>query len=187
MTLKLTGGKERGRSIPSPRGRLARPTSSKIRQALFNILGDLVLDANFLDLYAGSGIMGLEALSRGALTLTAVEINRKLAGQIKSSAEEFGYEAEIFAEDVRSTGGKLEKEYFDLIFADPPYGAKLSQPTIHLVDRKRLLRKNGVFILEHQHNTILDLSRTSLVEVDKRTYGQTVLSFLKRTEDIDAE
>lgn len=65
MTLKITGGRDRGRTVPSPKGNLARPTSAKIRQALFNILATRVKGASFLDLFAGSGIMGMEAMSRG--------------------------------------------------------------------------------------------------------------------------
>ncbi len=182
MTIKVTGGQHRGRSIPSPKGKIARPTASKIRQALFNILADKVTGANFLDLYAGSGIMGLEALSRGAKTLTAVEINRKMAAQIRDNLDLFSLEADVLAEDIRSCGSRLEKNFYDLIFADPPYGANLSQPTIHLVDRKCLLKDGGVFILEHQHTTILDLSKTSLMEKDKRVYGQTVLTFIGRKD-----
>jgi 16S rRNA (guanine966-N2)-methyltransferase len=164
LTIKVTGGQHRGRSIPSPKGKIARPTASKIRQALFNILADKVTGANFLDLYAGSGIMGLEALSRG------------------DNLDLFSLEADVLAEDIRSCGSRLEKNFYDLIFADPPYGANLSQPTIHLVDRKCLLKDGGVFILEHQHTTILDLSKTSLIEKDKRVYGQTVLTFIGRKD-----
>src|SRR5579885_1525759 len=132
MSLRVTGGTARGRAIESPPGRDVRPTSSKIRQALFNILQSRLSpgfsegDYHFLDLFAGTGMMGIEALSRGASELIAVEADRKLAQNIIQSLEKLGLEGEVIAGDVRETLDKLPAYYFDVIFADPPYKTVLA-------------------------------------------------------------
>ena len=81
--MRITGGEVKGRVIASPPGLSVRPTASKIRQALFNILGDKIVDAHFLDIFAGSGLVGLEALSRGAQSLTGIEEHKKMARSIE--------------------------------------------------------------------------------------------------------
>lgn len=185
MTLKITGGRDRGRTVPSPKGNLARPTSAKIRQALFNILATRVKGASFLDLFAGSGIMGMEAMSRGAGSLTAIEMDRKLALALKENYEHLGYEAQVMNDDARAAAGRLAAQHFDIIFADPPYKSPLGQACIHLVDNKRLLKKDGLFILEHLHSFNPDMERTGLALLDQRKYGQTVISFIQKREGKD--
>ncbi|MBI1271472.1 16S rRNA (guanine(966)-N(2))-methyltransferase RsmD [bacterium] len=185
MTLKITGGKDRGRTVPSPKGNLARPTAAKIRQALFNILGSRVKGASFLDLFAGSGIMGMEAMSRGADSLIAIEMDRKLALALKENYEHLGYEAQVMNDDARAAAGRLAARHFDIIFADPPYKSTLGQACIHLVDNKRLLKKGGLFILEHLHSFNPDLESTGLVSTDQRKYGQTVITFIQKREGKD--
>ena len=183
MSIKITGGEACGRNIQSPRGKTARPTSSKIRQALFNILGSKVNQANFLDLYSGSGIMGIEALSRGAQNLTFIEIDRKLAACIEKSLTDLDYEAEVLMQDVRSALKSLPEDYFDIIFADPPYKSRLAQTTIYKVDKHNLLSEDGVLIIEHPSNTELETENTNLTTITKRKYGQSILTFIKRIED----
>ncbi|HMP51467.1 MAG TPA: 16S rRNA (guanine(966)-N(2))-methyltransferase RsmD [Candidatus Melainabacteria bacterium] len=187
MTLKITGGKDRGRTVPSPKGNLARPTAAKIRQALFNILGARVKGSSFLDLFAGSGIMGMEALSRGAESLIAIEADRKLSLALKENYDHLGYESRVrvMNDDVRAAAGRLPAKNFDIIFADPPYKSPLGQACIHLVDNKRLLKKGGLFILEHLHSFNPDFESTGLVSTDQRKYGQTVITFIQKREDQD--
>lgn len=183
MSIKITGGEACGRNIHSPKGKTARPTSSKIRQALFNILGSKVNQANFLDLYAGSGIMGIEALSRGAQNLTSVEIDRKLGGCIQKSLTELNYEAEVVMQDVRTVLKALPEDYFDIIFADPPYKSRLAQTTIYKIAKHNLLKKTGTLIIEHSSTTELDTENTNLRSITKRKYGQSILTFIERIED----
>src|SRR5262249_16481896 len=114
----ITGGQARGRRIASPEGLAVRPTASKIRQALFNILGVRIKKAHFLDIFAGTGMMGLEALSRGAAELTVVEESRKMVRAIEASLLRLGYEsqAQIYTADFRQLLPTLTPHQFDVIF-----------------------------------------------------------------------
>jgi 16S rRNA (guanine(966)-N(2))-methyltransferase RsmD len=180
MSLRITGGEARGRSISSPDGRAVRPTSSKIRQALFNILGKRVVDAQFLDLFGGSGLMGIEAISRGAAGLTTIEQDRKLAANISNSLAKLNYEADVIVGDVRERLGDLEGSKFDIIFADPPYKSPLAKSVLQLVDRYGLLSDDGIMIIEHAKETDLPLEKVALKLTNQREYGQTSLSFFQK-------
>lgn len=210
MSLRITGGQARGRSIESPQGLDVRPTSSKIRQALFNILGARVSGANFLDLFAGSGLMGMEAMSRGAGSLIAVEESGKLATAIEKALERLKLEGEVIRGDVRDVVNNLPKLYFDIVFADPPYKSSLPKTVVQLVAKKRLLKPEGILVVEHHSKMelvkLVKLQRTEksvgsknvadsqkddggssqdaldLVLVNQRQYGQTCVSFFSPSE-----
>lgn len=179
MSLRITGGEARGRSIASPRGLQVRPTSSKIRQALFNILGGRVVGAHFLDLFGGSGLMGIEAMSRGAAALVTIEMDRRLAANISENLRKLDFESEVIIGDVRERLGDLQGSKFDIIFADPPYKSSLAKSVLHLVDRYRLLSDNGLLIVEHAKDTDLPLDKIALRLTNQREYGQTCLSFFE--------
>jgi 16S rRNA (guanine(966)-N(2))-methyltransferase RsmD len=182
MSLRITGGEARGRSISSPNGIAVRPTSAKIRQALFNILGGRVVDAKFLDLCGGTGLMGIEALSRGAGELTVIELEKKLAANISASLARLSFEAEVITGDVRERLSDLQGCKFDIIFADPPYKSPVAKSVLHLVDRYCLLSDDGLLIIEHSKDTDLPLDKVSLKRSDKREYGHTLLSFFQKPD-----
>jgi len=182
MSLRITGGEARGRSITSPRGLDVRPTSSKIRQALFNILAGKIVDANFLDLFGGTGLMGIEALSRGAANLTTVELERKLAASISDSIAKLGFEAEVIVGDVRERLGDLRGSKFDIIFADPPYKSGLAKSVLQLVDKFDLLGEDGLLIIEQAKDTEFSLDKSPLTLTDRREYGHTSISFFQRVK-----
>ena len=187
MSLRITGGEARGRSIASPNGITVRPTSSKIRQALFNILGGRIVDARFLDLCGGTGLMGIEALSRGAGALTVIEVEKKLAANISASLEKLSFEAEVITGDVRERMSDLQGSKFDIIFADPPYKSPVAKSVLHLVDRYNLLSDDGLLIIEHSKDTDLQLDKVSLTRTNKREYGQTFLSFFQKPDNFAQE
>ena len=148
-----------------------RPTSSKVRQALFNILYD-VSNKSFLDLFAGTGEIGITAMQKGASPVYFVELNKKRANDIKKRAYKFGKDFKIFSQDVISFL-KKSKDKFDIIFADPPYNYKKYNQLIELaLDH---LKSNGVFILEHRANHSFNAD-------DERKYGDTMLSFWYKGE-----
>ncbi len=153
-----------------------------MREALYNILGNL-FEQCLLDLYAGSGSVGLEALSRGAKEVVFVEKDKKLAGIIQSNITMCGYSEKslIVASDVHvalrdlSAGGRR----FDIIFADPPYHQGLISETLSLLGKYRVLRSDGTVILQHFFKEPLrDLPEGMHLE-DQRKYGENILSFLK--------
>jgi 16S rRNA (guanine966-N2)-methyltransferase len=116
-SLRITAGELRGRRIPVPKGDV-RPTSERARQAYFNIIGERIAGARFLELFAGSGIFSFEALSRGARSATAIDRD---TGSIVRQAEALGSPVEAIAGEVLSTLRRLAGGPFDLVYADPPY------------------------------------------------------------------
>ncbi|MCA9804285.1 MAG: 16S rRNA (guanine(966)-N(2))-methyltransferase RsmD [Cyanobacteria bacterium HKST-UBA02] len=184
MTLRVTGGEARGRVVSSPRGREARPTSSKIRQAIFNILGTRVVDASFLDICAGSGIMGIEALSRGARALTAIEIAGRLAGDLETNLKNLNYSdrADVIVGDARKILNHLPEGSFDIIFADPPYQSPLCRSILPILSRRKILSDSGILMVEHAKIVGLKVeqSDSDLLElIDRRDYGQSSVSFFQ--------
>ena len=143
-----------------------RPTSSKVRQALFNILYD-VSDLSFLDLFAGTGEVGITALQKGAKPVYFVEIEKKRAFDIKKKATKFSKYFKVFSTDALKFL-KNSSQKFDIIFADPPYDYKNYNKLIE--EAKKHLNEDGVFILEHRANVSFNAD-------NERKYGDTVLSF----------
>jgi len=156
--MKITGGQACGRFIAVPSIHGVRPTGSKMRQSLFNILGKRTQQAEILDLFAGSGLIGFEALSRGAGSLTCVEKNMVCARCLEINAQRLRYQdkIKIIRDDFRRALARLTGQQFDIIFADPPYKSDFAQQVLHLVAENKLLHPKGILIIEHKKNTMLD-------------------------------
>lgn len=158
-----------------------RPTSSKVRQAFFNILAQKVNACRFLDLFAGSGLIGIEALSRGAQSLTAVEEDRRLTKALTDNLTQLGYEAKVICGDIKKVLPKLQPHSFDIIFADPPYASQLGSITLALVEKYDLLAEGGILIIEGaKYLAQNEDEATGLTCKERRPYGQTLLSFYER-------
>lgn len=185
--IRITGGEAKGRQIKVPEGLSVRPTASKMRQALFNILIGKVEGADFLDLCAGTGAMGIEALSRGASSLIAVDESARNVRAIENALRALKFDAEVIAGDVRDVVARLPAEHFDIIFADPPYKTKLPGAIVELVDRKRLLRPGGVLAVEHTRDYKFPENLSTLVFAKKREYGQSAFSFFTHEAQGDGE
>ena len=166
--MRIVAGEFKGRRLRSPRGLRTRPTADRVREALFSMLGD-VGGARVLDLYAGSGALGIEALSRGASSAVFVERDPRAAAVISANLATVGAEAEVRRQDVmrflaRAEGG------FDLVFCDPPYD---SGPRIAATLAERLpavLADNARIVTESDKRTPLVLPYPLVVE---RSYGDT--------------
>ncbi len=181
--MKITAGQFRGRSVHCPAGLDVRPTSSKVRQAFFNILGTKVRGAAFLDIFAGSGLMGFEALSRGAAYVAFIEESRDQGRAIDKTIAMFAQqagEAELILGDFRRVLPDLKRQSkFDLIFADPPYKRRYGATVLALVEEHALLGEGGLTIIEHfRDDPLPDQSPDgNLMKCDYRVYGQTALTF----------
>lgn len=175
--MRITGGEARGRQIACPDGLALRPTGSKMRQAFFNILANKLNEASFLDLCAGSGLMGLEALSRGAASLIAVEEDRKVARAIEANLKLLGYDGEVICGDVRKVLPVLAGSEFEIIFADPPYKSALAPCILELIEKHSLLRKNGSCVIEHLKNIEMPEQVGLMKRISHRNYGQSSFSF----------
>lgn len=178
--LKITGGELRGRSIKTPPGLDTRPSGAKMRQALFNILGPRVAGARVADLFAGSGALGLEALSRGAAWCIFLEQDRRAAGLIRTNLEALGLmeRGQVLPAPLAAAGGRLKAAGpFDLVLADPPYNRGLVKAALELVAGQGLLAAGGLLAIEHSPAETPTASK-GLAVMDRRRYGQTQLSLL---------
>lgn len=182
--MRIIGGEASGRSIPSPRGRQVRPTPDRVRESLFNILHPLE-GLHFLDLYAGTGSVGLEALSRGAERVVFIEKNPGTAAALKATVEKLGFGARtaVLGMDVKSGISRLSKEQasFHVIFADPPYERDLIERTLASCERGGLMAPDGLMIVQRSRREPFNISSgaSALQLYHERHYGDTVVSFLK--------
>jgi 16S rRNA (guanine(966)-N(2))-methyltransferase RsmD len=188
--MRIIGGRAGGRSLKAPRGDKTRPTSDKVREALFNILASRgEMPARVLDLYAGSGALGLEALSRGAQSALFVEVERDSCDLIRDNAERLEI-VQMHNNDVRALEvvclpvvrwlAKEAQPAFDLIFLDPPYESHRTgelEKALDLIAKKQLLAPDGVVIAEHDWRHPPDDNHGVLALFDRRRYGQTAISF----------
>jgi 16S rRNA (guanine966-N2)-methyltransferase len=153
--MRINAGIHKGRRLVVPKGNTVRPTFTKLKQSLFNICNQSVQDASFLDLFAGAGGMGLEALSRGARFATFVEQERAAVAAIRENIATLKEEehTHVLSIDVFTALERLNKmkKSYDIIFADPPYGTQeksLSDQVLKFIDAHDLLKKEGELFLE---------------------------------------
>ncbi len=178
--MRITGGAFRSRSLASPSGSETRPTADRVREALFSILENRyeLTGARVLDLYAGTGALGLEALSRGASHVTFVERRREALAAIRTNVASLGVlaQSELMPRTVHAALAALAGP-FELIFADPPYADVQSGVAAEVMSGlARLLGEGSVFVLEHGKKAAAP-SIAGLGCVDSRTYGDTALVF----------
>jgi 16S rRNA (guanine(966)-N(2))-methyltransferase RsmD len=149
--LRIVAGKWRGRPLRAPKGLAVRPTSDRVREAIFDILGEEVAGAAVLDLFAGSGALGLEALSRGASRGVFVESDPAAYAFLRKNIESLGAEeAESCLLDYRKALRRLRARSmrFDLVFLDPPYGRGLAADSAAGLSRAALVRQGGTVVVE---------------------------------------
>ena len=166
-----------------PSGSKERPTSDFLRETLFNLLG-LLQYKTFLDLFAGSGSVGLEAASRGAQSVFFVEKNKHLVEVIKKNIQTccLDKNCRIIAGDIEfGLRDLFRKKYeFDIIFADPPYNRELVRKTLKLLSKHNVLRKNGIIIIQHSiKEKFSEPADDNIYQTDQRKYGDNALTFLK--------
>jgi 16S rRNA (guanine966-N2)-methyltransferase len=182
--MRIIGGEARGRPVRLPGGCRIRPTADRVKKSLFDILHP-VAGKSFLDLFAGSGNVGLEAISRGARFAIFMEKDIRLAEAIRTVLSQMGYaeRAEVIhADALRGLGCLVQKgERFDIIFADPPYDQGLALETLQYLEKGNASAEDGIIVLQHSVREKLEASPNQAMEViDQRRYGDTMLSFLTR-------
>ncbi|MGQ9919754.1 MAG: 16S rRNA (guanine(966)-N(2))-methyltransferase RsmD [Desulfobacca sp.] len=182
--MRIIGGRLRGRRLAGVKGRL-RPTADRVREAIFNILGDLVEGAQVLDLFAGTGALGIEALSRGASGAIFVEEHRTSLAVLRRNLALCGLTdvGHIYPLPVQKALPQLaaQGQRFTLILLDPPYEQGLAGRTLALVARLPLLDGHGIITVEHSRAEELAEAYEALVCTDRRRYGGTMVSFYQVT------
>ncbi|MGI6484961.1 MAG: 16S rRNA (guanine(966)-N(2))-methyltransferase RsmD [Tepidanaerobacteraceae bacterium] len=180
--MRITGGILRGRKLKAPKGKKTRPTSDLVRESLFNIIGLKIIKSVFLDAYAGSGAVGIEALSRGASLAVFIDSSRNAVNSIRQNLMSLNLmdRSFVICDSVFRGLSKLviSGYSFDIIFIDPPYGKNQIQPCLELIQRAVLLKPDGLMVVQsdvgdhYEHKGFL-CSKT-------KKYGRTQISFLVR-------
>jgi len=177
--MRIIAGIAKGTPLKGRRTKYLRPTSDMVREGLFNMLGNRIPGSSFLDLYAGTGAVGIEALSRGASAATFVERRAELAELVRENLEKthLAAEAKVICADATRAVARLtaQGERFDFVFADPPYYTDTQQ----LLDQVHMIMKQeGILICQHSRNEAAPLP-AGLERTDQRPFGDTVLSFYR--------
>ncbi len=177
MNLRIIAGKFGSRSIKAPRGHVTHPMSERIRGALFNSVGTALQDADVLDAFAGSGALGLEAISRGAKFVTFVERDKEATKVLDSNIELL--ECQEFTKVIRSgvaSWADNTDQRFDVILADPPYDDMQLSTVARLFG---LLKPKGIMILSYPGRGEAPTGTNGVVVVDNRSYGTAALAFYR--------
>ena len=200
--MRIIAGKLKGRRLVTIKGLEVRPTSDRVKEAVFRILGERVIGADFLDLCAGTGSIGLEALSRGAKSVTFIERDYHCIRVIESNLEQCGFhpkhpQVQLIKREARKGLADLgtRNARFHLIYFDPPYDAGIHGACLGQIDRERLLTQDGLMIVEHRRvhtdfrlpkslrlrksdtDPPLPVKSGELILNRQEQYGDTMLSF----------
>jgi 16S rRNA (guanine966-N2)-methyltransferase len=187
--MRVIAGIARGRRLASPpAGAATRPTSDKVREALFSVLGEAVLEARVLDLFAGTGALGIEALSRGARHATFVEADRGLCEIVRQNLATVGLgdRATVLTRDVRRAASALTGGPYDLVLMDPPYSKGLEGEALRMLVAAHLLAPDALVVVEHtsRETPTLPPEVAAVLEPERtRVYGDTAFTtYLARGE-----
>lgn len=187
MSVRVITGTARGRALAIPKGRSVRPTAQHVKEAIFNILGDSIHEAVVLDLFAGSGSLGIEALSRGAAECAFVDSDRRCVYTIKRNlvSTQLSDRARVCRMNVYKAIDALDLrgQRFNVIFADPPYEKGHEQLLLARLSERCVLWPLGTVVLEHSCRTETPIQKGCLARESLRTYGDTHVSlYVRRAE-----
>lgn len=180
--MRINAGKWKGRTIFSVEGLATRPTPDMMKQALFNILGDRIRDASFCDIFAGTGNVAFEALSRGAANATLIENSKAALNVIRQNTAKLGCESmvSVMSNDALIALKLLKGKNFDFIFFDPPYNMGFEKSVLNLIYENNLLAQNGTVIVQFEaKNSIIDDIPDCYEITDQRKYGRSSFIMLK--------
>ena len=183
--MRIVGGRFGGRVLAVPHGRALRPTSERVREAIFNILehgvdGFAIEGSRVLDLFAGTGALGLEAMSRGARFCLFIDDGPDARGAIRRNADALGVigRCKIWRRDAARLGACAPQPPFDLAFVDPPYGKGLGERALHSLVQGGWLATGAVVVVEESARAEVDIPE-HLARFDEREYGDTKVLFLR--------
>ncbi len=177
--MRVAGGTGRGQRLKVPPGSRVRPTSDKVKQALFNILGDRVRNAVFLDLFAGAGGIGIEALSRGANRVVFVDSSRESLAIVKQNLNKTGFGNRVQVVQSKAEAFlKKPSEPYDIVFLDPPYAEALG-PLLDMIAISGIVKRGGIVVAERFKKQSSPEQAGNLILYREARYGDTVLAFYK--------
>lgn len=181
--MRVISGTCKGRSLKTVPGLTTRPTTDKVKESIFNIIGPFFTGGQGLDLYAGSGGLGIEAISRGIERMVFVDQNPKAIEIVKLNLQtcRFDEKAEVYRNDAKRALKALVKRdiIFKLIFLDPPYSKQRIEEEITFIAKNELLSPEGVIVAEHDASVYLEQKIEQLTCVRRERYGDTGISLYK--------
>ncbi len=185
--MRIVGGRLRGRALDAPKSQAIRPTADRLREALFNILAhaydDPVIDARVLDLYAGTGALGLEAISRGAAFALFIDDGAEARALIRANVESLGLGGvtRIFRRDAANLGAAHPNEPFSLAFLDPPYRQGLAEKALNSARDGGWLLPDALIVVEESTGAFK--TPAGFEEIERRVYDDTEFTFLRPLPD----
>ncbi len=181
--MRITAGIHKGRKLASLPGITTRPTSGKVREAIFNICRPVIADANVLDLFAGTGALGLEALSRGAAKAVFIDSDRRGIEMIRKNiaACRETDRTTVIRADITANLNMLPAVgiHFDVVFMDPPYYRNAVHQALDKLVATATLTRGACVIVEHDPHENIPETIVGMKIIDRRKYGKTLVTFLK--------
>ncbi|WP_300297407.1 16S rRNA (guanine(966)-N(2))-methyltransferase RsmD [Anaerosolibacter sp.] len=182
--MRVIAGKLRGRKIKAPDGMHTRPTTDRVKESIFSMIYPYIIDSTVLDLFAGSGSLGIEALSRGAEKAYFVDNNKQSLSIVKENLINLGLLDQsivLLAEAMKALKDiSLKDQIFDIIFLDPPYMKGFIIPCIETIKENGLLNIDGIIVIEHNVEDVLPAEVGDLIKIKDRRYGDTNISIYSR-------
>lgn len=184
--MRVISGKARGLKLNTPKNDDVRPTTDRVKESLFNMINSYIMDSNILDLFAGTGSLGIECLSRGAKNCVFVDISKESIAIVKSNIKKARVENEstVINADFKDAVSRLkvQKNKFDVIFMDPPYYKDMFVDALEKIDDADLLNEDGLIIVEHDTKDVFPEKIARLEKSKDKKYGNTTLTFYKMEE-----
>ncbi len=184
--MRIIGGQAKGIRLKSLKDNNTRPTSDRVKESIFNILAVKIHDATVLDLFSGTGNLGLESVSRGASRAYLIEHNKMASKIIQENIDKtkFNNSVELITNDVFKAIKHLRTigEEFDIIFMDPPYCKGFIIPTIESIFLNKLLKANGTIVVEHDTKDNIPDNIEDFKKFRQKKYGNTMVSFFDKED-----
>jgi len=181
--MRVITGKFKSRKLVYPRVKAVRPTMDRVKESIFNVLGRDIEDAIVLDLFAGCGSLGIEALSRGARSVTFVDTHPAAIDSLTQNITnlDLSSQTSVLRKDVISAIASfaLKKQEFDLILMDPPYGTDITKKTLMKIYGSDILARNGNLVIEHSAHDELPFSKGVEI-ITHKEFGETQVTFLTK-------
>ena len=184
--MRIISGTARGTNLYTLEGLETRPTLDRVKESLFNIINERIYDSIVLDLFSGSGAIGLEFASRGAQQVILCDNSKRAIQIIQKNIDKthLQHKVRLYEDDYIKLLKKFGKESFDMIYIDPPYKTDYIKKSLEIITKDKLIKKDGLIILETDDDNRIqqDIDSLNIEITDKRKYGRAYLFFLKFRE-----